>query len=544
MLRFRADDFTAKLPWFYHGLPFDSPVAHDVLSFEVNSLNLPAGEYDVALLLAEPRAGLEISFDGLAFEWVAADGDAIVLRGVDLSRRMLSVYMRAETQLLREVVIHAPGVPLDQARAEAPLFEEYVRDIKSDQSDALTRWDEFRDLLMADDFGRDELMAMFVTLRDWCARRQVTDRDDPHYGAIYSEEDKYDFRDAAAAAVTFAWAWRDTGEDQWLDRARVAREYVYRGQHTEGERCGGWAHMVSGKWGGDLQQDFRRITQDLPGVDGVDTAIIINLLCRAIEVGLVPSGEDLDRIEMGAGWMLGSELTPGSFAHHEGATHDCQNSNALAAMALSRAHETLTSAGRDAPAAWLEASQRGMDHWLEGQEAIGVWPYLFAGIGRGQAFDQQNVPDQGMGGYHFMVAANTLALLDTPGMNEAATRLARWYLCTSRIDESEPRPTIDLQYQRDGGGLLFSSFTWCRFMAAAVLARTAARSGEREPWRHLALRLMEHVRTKLWNTTDPERAPVVRSCRPDIELHSWIAAAEWEAVLLRDIIEHLEASEL
>jgi len=53
---------------------------------------------------------------------------------------------------------------------------------------------------------------------------------------------------------------------------------------------------------------------------------------------------------------------------------------------------------------------------------------------------------------------------------------------------------------------------------------------------------MEHVRAKLWQTEDPDRAPVVRSSRPDIELHSWIAAAEWEAVLVRDIIEHLEAS--
>lgn len=50
---------------------------------------------------------------------------------------------------------------------------------------------------------------------------------------------------------------------------------------------------------------------------------------------------------------------------------------------------------------------------------------------------------------------------------------------------------------------------------------------------------MEHVHTKLWNATGPERSPVVASCRPDIELHSWIAAAEWEAVLLREMIERL-----
>jgi hypothetical protein len=48
---------------------------------------------------------------------------------------------------------------------------------------------------------RDALVA-------WTQRRQVTDESDPHFGAIYSEEDKYDFRDAAAAAVAFARAWR------------------------------------------------------------------------------------------------------------------------------------------------------------------------------------------------------------------------------------------------------------------------------------------------------------------------------------------------
>jgi hypothetical protein len=66
---------------------------------------------------------------------------------------------------------------------------------------------------------------------------------------------------------------------------------------------------------------------------------------------------------------------------------------------------------------------------------------------------------------------------------------------------------VDLQYRRDGGGLLFSSFTWCRFMAAASLLRISRLTDEPEPWRALALRLMEHVRAKLWN----ERRPGARA---------------------------------
>jgi len=142
-----------------------------------------------------------------------------------------------------------------------------------------------------------------------------------------------------------------------------------------------------------------------------------------------------------------------------------------------------------------------------------------------------------MGLYHFLVAAEELGLSRRDDVQEALKRAARWYLCTSRIDDAAPAPTLDLQYKRDGGGLLFSSFTWCRFMAAASLLRISAVTDEREPWPALALRLMEHVRAKLWNEGDPERAPIVASSRPDITLQSWIAAAEWEAVLLGEMID-------
>ncbi|HUS80411.1 MAG TPA: hypothetical protein VM283_04025, partial [Armatimonadota bacterium] len=537
--------------------------------------------------------GLEISPDGVCFETVPVSDGVAMLRGVDLSSRRLGFFVRGAK--LAEVILDIPregpnrgdrghakrghggtlsgpqngtargsggywfaragssrpfGSPrfgpsrrlFERARREALLFGAYVRDTKVGEREVLGRWDEFHPMLMAEGFGVRELREMFGALLEWCRRRQMTDEGDAHLGAIYSEENKYDFRDAAAAAVAFTYAGRDSGDDRWLERARMARRYVYKGQHTEGQRRGGWAHMVSGKWGGDLQTQYTRITQPMPGVDGVDTAIIINLLCRAAELGLEPDDDDLRHIRLGAEWVARSELRPGVFAHHEGAEHDCQNSNALGAMALSRAHETLTHHGRQAPDEWLGAARRGMAHFIEGQEAIGVWPYVFATIGRGQAFHWQNLPDQGMGCYHFLVGCATEGLRGAFDVAEILKRAARWYLCMCRIDESWPRPTIDLDYQREGGGLLFSSFTWCRFMAAACLARIASVTGEREPWRHLALRLMEHVREKLWNETDADRSPVVRSARPDIELHSWIAAAEWEAVLVRDIIEHLEGT--
>jgi hypothetical protein len=542
MLRFRAEDFTAKLPWFYHGAGFDPPRETAVFNFEVNGLSLPSRTYALTLVLSEPRDCLEISRDGNRFIDAMGRGRLVPMAPVDVTTGRVSVCFRTDSPRkaspVSEVYLH----PLDMKLVDVPkipLFTEYVRDTGSDDSEALRRWDELWPMLEECDVEGRHLFEMRRALLDWAERRQVLDEADPHYGAIYSEEDKYDFRDAAAAAVAFARTWRECGDPAWRDRAVAARRYVYRGQHECAERRGGWAHMVSGEWGGDHQVDYRRITDPLPPVDGVDTAIIINLLCSTIDAGLEPDDEDIQRLRQGGEWVRRSELRPGVFAHHEGATHDCQNSNALAAMALSRAHNTLRALDADAPASWLDAARRGFAHYLEGQEAIGVWPYKFGEIGRGQRFGQQNVPDQGMGLYHFLLAADELGMTGRRDVQDALRRAARWYLCTCRIDDGDPRPTIDLEYQREGGGLMFSSFTWCRFMAAASLLRISRVTGETEPWRALALRLMEHVRAKLWNEDDPERAPVVASCREDIKLHSWIAAAEWEAVLLGEMIECL-----
>jgi len=100
--------------------------------------------------------------------------------------------------------------------------------------------------------------------------------------------------------------------------------------------------------------------------------------------------------------------------------------------------------------------------------------------------------------------------------------------------------TIDLDDRGTAGALKVSAFTWCRFMAAASLARIAEATDEKELWRQLALRYMEHVRLKLWNTTDTEKAPVRRATRDDMTLCSWIQTAEWDGVLLREIEERLE----
>ena len=177
-----------------------------------------------------------------------------------------------------------------------------------------------------------------------------------------------------------------------------------------------------------------------------------------------------------------------------GATHDYQNANAIGFSSLLRAYHTLAEAGDDPPAAWLEAVERGIKHYLEGQESIGVWPYWFARVGnRAGAYHFDNIPDHGIGLVHLTRSCHLPPLADWPGLQEALGRAARWYLCLAKLDGD----TINLEYDRRpelGDNLCFSGFTWCRFTAAATLLGIARLTGETEPWRHLALRLMEHVR--------------------------------------------------
>lgn len=546
-LRLEGADFTAQLPWFYHGLPFDRWQAHDIYSFEANALDLPPGDYAVALLPTGNAAALAVSFDGIRFKEIPVRAGHADLTPFGIRNRMISFYVKGAARggppPVRSVLIYPVSTPFATARDSAVRFKKYRRDTLVAQREILQeeRWGEFHTLLQKPGFGQPQLRAMFDDVLAWAKRRQVVDPANVHYGAIYSEEDKYDFRDAAAAAVCFSHAWRDTRDPAWRQRALDARAYAFKGQHIKDpanrHRYGAFSHMVEGGFTGAPR--YRRLTDQLPRAVGVETCIAVNHLTRTIELGLEPSDEDLRRLELAAGWVAANEFLPGSFRHTEGYTRDIQNPTALGMMALARAYDALAKLGRRPPQSWLDAARRAMRHYLEGQEAIGCWPYEFATIGRGQAYSEHNIPDQGMGVYHFMVACGTSVFRDWPGLQEKMQRAARWWLCMSYIDRRGPRPTINLDDRLATGSLKFSAFTWNRFTAAASLLRIAEHTGQPEPWRSLALRYMEHVHTKLWNRTDPNTAPVVRATREDMKLQTWIQAAEWDAVMLRDMEERL-----
>jgi hypothetical protein len=199
--------------------------------------------------------------------------------------------------------------------------------------------------------------------------------------------------------------------------------------------------------------------------------------------------------------------------------------------------------GHRPPDAWLGAARRGLEHVLDGQEAIGVWPYLFAQVGRrGQAYSHENIPDHGIGLYHLTRALCSPPLAGHPRLPEALGRAARWYLCMVWLDGD----TIDLDYEKRpdlGNDICFSGFTWCRFTAAATLIRLARVLPDAGPWRELGLSLMQHVHRKRWQTDHPERAPVVAHARPDAKLATWCQTAEWDAVMLAEMLDDLDGPE-
>jgi len=550
----RADQFVSRLPAMYYrpsiGPDSFDDVVEGPLNFEVNGLPLEPGHYDAWLKLA-PSASEVTVVNAQGKEHTTAGHDGWVLlpsRSIP-ARKLCFDFTPTQDELPFEAVLIAPeGMGWQAAGAAAEPYTRYKRDTRAQDKAHFGRWRQFHARLMEDGFGAAQLEEMLEQVVRWVAGRQVMQAEDHHFGAIWSEEDKYDARDAAAATACFAREYRQRADEQWLRRARAARAYVYRNQmHEPGNltRDGGFVHMVHGIWG----TNFTRLHPPYPGVDGVDTCVIIHQLCRAIELGLEPEEEDLQAIARAAQWVANNEPLPGVFLHHEGATHDCQNANALGLSALIRAYHALDSVGCEPLSEWLQAAERGLRHYLEGQEAIGVWPYWFAQVGRrAGAFHFDNIPDHGIGLYHLTRVCHLPPLgteqadICWEGLPEALGRAARWYLGVACMDGD----TIDLDYDRRpdlGDDICFSGFTWCRFTAAATLLRIARLTGETEPHRSLALRLMEHVRAKRWQTGAPSTAPVVAHARPDAKLATWCQAAEWNASMLAEMIDDLQKLE-
>ncbi|MBU0716250.1 MAG: hypothetical protein KJ964_12915 [Verrucomicrobia bacterium] len=577
--RFMADDFSVRLPWFYFDRDFSRQKPSRAWNFEVNGLiDLAPADYDLRFYTREVNREILLGWDGGDYRAYSAAGGYFEVKNLPIHNFMISCYWRDNgnepNPPVREVVVVPSGAAFPAKPDSIPVFIKYRRDTLIGERLILSNWDEFHPALMSPKITIKDLKAMVCEIGEWAARRQVKDQGDTHFGAIFSEEDKYDFQDAMAAAVLFARMFRWTASEEWRERAHQAKQYALRGQHhnrENPERFGGFPKMQSFE-----TPHYNRLVYPLPVVEGVATCIIGNLFIRFFEEGMEPEPGDFDSLRNIAVWILNNESHPGVFRHHEGDNRgakgfgDCQNSNALGAGVLSRIFRFLQKRGGFTPppaygdcqpsnamgagvlsrighflleqgvepAGWLDASSRGVGRFIAGQEAIGEWPYFFAVIGRGQQYAPHSLPDHGMGFYHFTLAMEKEPWKSAPEARRVVRQAVHWYLCMCEQDLHNG--LIDLSFDRNDKGLAFSSFTWCRFMAAASLFRAAILLGEEQPWQNLALKLMETVRARYWNRTNPESAPVKSSTIPGLKRVTWIQAAEWDAVLLMEIIDSLE----
>ena len=531
---FQLNDFLEKLPGFYYTnrIKDIKPIAYN---FEVNGLELVKGKYDIYIEFEKSVSNLKVSIDGESWHMVNLNkGRELLFKCILINNRKISFNLQSDMDKLPsgEVIIVPTGSTVDKCSIKK--FTEYRRNSSLEERPLYRKWQSAYEAILSTEFPLSELKTMFGEIVEWSAQRQVQDRNDPHYGAIYSEEDKYSFRDAACAAVAFMHRYRETKIAKWKERARAVVDYCYQGQRFEAgpDKMGGFGEM--GMLDDKNGRNFRRVTDSPSIVSGVETGIIACQLVNAFELGLTLEKRDIEALRHIAIWFDNNEYRWGQFRHHEGAKHDCQNSNAIGAAALTRISNFFQSRDLMSSPRWLVLAKRALIHFLEGQEAIGEWPYIFARTGRGQQYHWKSIPDQGMGLYHLLQCDEYLPFRQLIDESGCLPKIAYWYLLTSRFAEDG---TIILDYESEpGNGIGFSCFTWCRFMACASIAHIWERIGNKEFWQKFVLSQLKFIKQNLWNSTNPKTAPVRSSVIP-LKLHSWIQTAEWDAVLLHEIID-------
>lgn len=165
-----------------------------------------------------------------------------------------------------------------------------------------------------------------------------------------------------------------------------------------------------------------------------------------------------------------------------------------------------------------------------------MWPYNFAVIGRGQKYHWQSVPDHGMLLIHLLVCMEDAEFTSIINESGCLKRSAYWYLLTSRYTEDNSI-TIDYE-EKPGDSLGFSCFSWCRFIACAVLSKVYDELGNVDFWRNFIRSQLSFISKNIY-LPDSDKAPIKASVIP-LTLHSWIHALEWNTVLLNDTLDNIE----
>jgi len=135
VVRFTAAMHTTRLPWLYRDLTFTRPQDTLVYRFSVNGLDVPPGNYRVALIPYGIQSSLIVSLDNRRYRKRAVRGGRIEIGPIPIRRRILSFYLKAEDVVgkspLSTVYVYPTDMPFEQARKLAIPFGVYRRALLS-----------------------------------------------------------------------------------------------------------------------------------------------------------------------------------------------------------------------------------------------------------------------------------------------------------------------------------------------------------------------------------------------------------------------------
>ena len=380
---------------------------------------------------------------------------------------------------------------------------------------------------------RSDVRAMHDEMVTWLAKQQVTDKNDPHYGAVYyRREDRYCSRDTACAAASFMRQYALTGDAKWKQAAERARDYALQRQKPHG----------------GIPESRHR--EEADGGSAVSTSIIADNLIRAYRLGLEYGDRDLDALARMAAFELTLEWKPGAFYHDtnhvsacrgedgklmwgdEGSHKDCQNTTALSAMMLVRIADFLESAGREPDPEWRAAAGRAIDHLVEGQDPQGHWRY-WIGV------NWLDMGHHGMVMFHLAEAAEHEPLRNRKDVLAALVKGADWLMDAGLMPS---KWGTKLDWSIEWGACIY--FTHSYFLLSAPLVRLGRLDPERgAQWRHQGLELMRYVRTRLWDQKfgDYETDGPFRPTENDLCYGcAWFGQSlGWCLYLLDDVIEQM-----
>lgn len=513
----------------------------DCWNFEKIDNNLSCGQYILYLFFAFfSKKMIKASFRIGREEFRSLDiRDGVACVPVTVDHRMLRFDLQlpepADVCPLSAIVLIDPSLGDDEEK----IGLRGVRDLKLEKCNLLAGWDRERRAMMAASFPMDELRAMRDEIIDWSASRQVLQKDDSHYGAVYSEEDKYCFVDAIFAAECFMKRFVQTQDEEWLHRAAAARDYCFKGQYLgtgDAGKDGAWASM--GIIDDPKGKKFRRITDEWAQASGVDSCLIVIEALRLFEMGLPFSEEQLLQFRASINWQVRNRLAPGWYSHHEGMTINCLNVNSLAASHIFAAHTILEDAtGVGVSEEFRHDALRAVEHVFACQQSIGCLPYRCGEAKRGGAYHLHNLPDNGIGNHALMrMLDNSACPLRRGDLRDSLRDRAFWYLFCSRRDDGRLVLEYDASEEYCRHSLAFGNFTWCRITMIEFLSQIWDIVGEERFWRGFVCEHLRTIRQRYWNHTDSSRAPIQSSVVP-IQLVSWIQRAEWAAVVFDDVIE-------